>query len=341
MQDHLATSALTAIAVIPSDAERDAWARPPYPTPSGLQPFRNAAIAAIQAAWNGTDNPFCPCRWIDHDTHFQTKANGLITGRTGFGVSDTICMLLAIGLLSPQTGRAAAEQHSHPATQRYLLRATLYRLLALGEIKAARDLATHPIFGSESWVAWRAIGEFYARTADANAFFGDWSHYAMQHEKRWAEAMKTSLITAVSQQMGWQAAAALTRHTHLGNGFLLTAVRPLSSSMDADALDALLTTHDDVRGMPEAEKLLLLVEATRCDPTAPVQRDHPKLDALLTRIEALNATSSSEMARQRDALLIECWPLVGEAKSLKRLRASIRAPAYRRQFTGLHPRHAG
>jgi hypothetical protein len=356
MKPLLGELALDAIGALPSPAEKEAASRPPYPMPACKAAFLTTAREALRRRLEqGGADPMCSTRLLERAQKFSVAARNELAGIGGTigksekrlpprqlvdsDVSDMICVLLAGGLIPVDTARKAAESSAYELAPRFLQRAIVYRHLADGDLAAANAACDSPVWGDEAWVGWRAVGEYFAGRADAQSFLALWPRYRARQERDWMDDMRRSLVVAVSRARGWREAAALTRDKHIGNkghihGMLYVALTPLAESGDTGTLRRLFD-EPALAGLSELARLQLLVDAMCAAMPEPARTDHPELDEVFARIVAIDPTVSKQQSRQRDWLLLGCWPLVGEPATLKRLRAAIRAPLYRREISGL------
>lgn len=335
--------AIDAIGYSPSDEEIEAASRPPYPTPTSVVPFQEAAIAALQTRIGCDPDPLCTTRLYEPAGRFSVRAPHDADSRLGFNVSDAICILLAGGLISVATAQRVVCASASEQARSFLQRAIVYRLLADGDLLGAMEAAASPNFDQEQWVGWRAIGEYHAARADAPAFFSLWPKYESRQQRNWVENMRRQLVDAVSCTYGWRDALTLTRDKRIGvkgniHGMAYVALRPLAKQATVPELDHLLATSPELvqlDALSDLARLQLLVDAMRAStPRAPAD-DPPDLDAVLSRIIAVDPTSSKQQSQHRDWLLMDCWPLVGNAATLKRVRGAIRAPSYKRELSML------
>ncbi|MDP9916910.1 hypothetical protein J2W24_002559 [Variovorax boronicumulans] len=338
--------AVAAIGYSPSDEESQAAAHPPYPMPTALVPFQDAARTALRTRLTqGPDpDPFCSRRLYESALRFSACVPTVISEHTDFNVGDAVCMLLAGGLIPVATAQRAIEVSASDLAPCFLQRAIVYRLLADGNLPGATQAAASPHFGDAQWVGWRAIGEHHAAHADARAFLTLWPNYASRHERHWMDTLRRQLVKAVSRRHGWRDALALTRDKRIGtkghvHGMAFIALQPLAKETAVRELDHLLATAPELAepdtSLDALARLQLLVDAMRAStPHAPAD-DPPALDAVLARIIAVDATVSKEQSRRRDWLLMDCWPLIGDAATLKRVRAAIRAPSNKRELAKL------
>ena len=117
---------------------------------------------------------------------------------------------------------------------------------------------------------------------------------------------------------------------------LKTALQPLTQSKTTSELDQLIASTDEFADLPEAWRLVSLVDAMLTHPQDPVsQADHPELEGILDRIIALDPTESKEQSRLRDYALSKTWPLIGQEATLRRMRSAIRAPMLRNEYDRL------
>ncbi|SFP22960.1 hypothetical protein SAMN05443579_109309 [Variovorax sp. PDC80] len=334
---------IQAIQYVPSEEELALATRPPYPTPAALIPFQDAARTALRARLMQGPDPFCSTRLYESARRFSNSAPSVISDRLGFDVSDAVCMLLAGGLIPVATAERAARASASHLTPGFLQRAIVYRLLADEDLSAASQAATSPNLGTEPWVGWRAIGEHHAARADAPAFLALWPKYESRQQRNWMDDMRRQLVKAVSRVHGWRDALALTRDKRIGtkahvNGMAFIALQSLATKTAVSELDTLLTTEPELASLDTLDamaRLHLLVDAMRASaPRAPAE-DPPYLDAVLSRIIDIDPKISKEQSRRRDWLLMECWPLIGHPATLKRVRAAIRAPSYKRELSAL------
>jgi hypothetical protein len=93
--------------------------------------------------------------------------------------------------------------------------------------------------------------------------------------------------------------------------------------------------HPHLSDLSEFAKIQLLLDALCAKTPCPPQADPTELDEIIARIIAIDPTVSKQQSRSRDFLLLECWPLIGEEATLKRVRAAVRAPIYKRELKGL------
>lgn len=335
--------AIDAMRYSPSVEESEAATRPPYPTPAVLAPFQDAVRAAVRARLAQGPDPFCSLRLYDGAVRFSACAPHVISDHSHFDVSDAVCVLLAGGLIPVATARRAIDVTGSDLAPRFLQRAIVYRLLAEGDLPGAMQEAASPHFNDEQWVGWRAIGEHHAAQADAAAFLALWPQYESRRERHWMDDMRRQLVKAVSRAHGWRHALALTRDKRIGtqghvHGMAFVALQPLAQETPVTELDHLLATAPELAELGALDalaRLQLLVDAMRAGaPRAPLN-DHPALDAVLTRIIAIDPTASREQSRHRDWLLTSCWPLIGDTATLKRVRAAIRALSYKRELATL------
>lgn len=338
------------------DSTLDALRRAPEEDPAGattapgstvfaLKAFREAARDALRARLAHDPDPLCATRLYVPAGRFRSKAAAHSSDcRTALDVCDTACLLLAGGLISVATIRQAIDTCPHRLLPAFLQRALVYRLLADGDLPAAREAADSPHFGDEQWVGWRAIGEHHALQADAAGFLSLWSRYGARHERDWMDGMRIDLVEAVSRARGWREALALSRHKHVGNpkahvhGLAFIALRPLAQHTPVQDLDHLLATAPELATLETLDtlaRLQLLVDALHASTPRAPDRDPPALDGVLARLIAVDPSVSKQQSQRRDWLLTACWPLIGDAATLKRVRAAIRAPVYRRGLSAL------
>jgi len=335
--------AIDAIRYSLSDEEIEAASRPPYPTPASLAPFQEAVQTALRARLAHGPDPFCTTRLYESAARFSVRAPYDVDSRFGFNVSDAICMLLAGGLIPVATAQRAIRASASGLTPRFLQRAIVYRLLADGDLPAAIEAAASPNFDQEQWVGWRAIGEYHAARADALAFLSLWPKYESRQKRDWIDDMRRQLVDTVSRTHNWRDALALTRDKRIGakghiHGMAYVALRPLAKQATVPELDHLLATAPELarlEALGALARLQLLVDAMRASTPRTPADDPPNLDAVLTRIIAVDPTASKQQSQHRDWLLMDCWPLIGNAATLKRVRAAIRAPVYKRELSAL------
>lgn len=335
--------AISAIAYSPSEEEMEAASRPPYPTPPSLVPFQEAAQAALDARSADGPDPFCTTRLYESAARFSVRAPYDADSRLGLNVSDTVCILLAGGLISVATAQRVISASASDLARGFLQRAIVYRLLADGDLPAAMEAAASANFDQEQWVGWRAIGEYHAARADAAAFFSLWPKYESRRERDWMDNMRRQLVGAVSRTHGWRDGLALTCEKRIGakghiHGMAYVALRPLANQATVAELDHLLTTAPELvqlAALNDLARLQLLVDAMRASTPQAPEEDSPALDAVLSRIIAVDPTASKQQSQHRDWLLMDCWPLIGNAATLKRVRGAIRAPLYKRALSML------
>ncbi|MDR0439731.1 MAG: hypothetical protein LBI59_01925 [Candidatus Accumulibacter sp.] len=350
MKISLSELALDAISALPSPQEQEAASRPPYPMPAYKAAFLPVAREALRRRLEqGGADPLCSTALLERAQKFSDAARVELANTDGpagdpqrlvdSDVCDMICLLLAGGLIPVDTARKAAESSACHLESRFLQRAIVYRHLADGDAESAKAACDDPVWGDEAWVGWRAVGEHFAAAADAKSFLALWPKYQARQGRDWMDDMRRSLVAAVSRARGWREAVALTRDKHIGNkghfyGMLYVALTPFAESGDTKTLRRLFD-EPALAGLDEFGRLQLLVDAMCAAMPGPAQTDHPELGEILARIIAIDPAVSKQQSRQRDGLLLDCWPVVGEPATLKRLRAAIRAPLYRREISGL------
>jgi hypothetical protein len=280
----------------------------------------------------------CSTRLLERAQKFSVAARNELVD-VDSDVCDMICLLLAGGLIPVGTARQAAEASAYRLAPRFLQRAIVYRHLADGDVEAAKAACDDPVWSDDAWVGWRAVGEHFAAAADSKAFLALWPRYQAKQERAWVDDMRRSLVVAVSRAFGWREAAALTGDKRIGgrghvHGMLYVALTPLTEAGCTGQLRRLFD-EPDLADLGEFGRLQLLVDTLNAGMSKPAQTDHPELGEVLARIIAIDPAVSKEQSRLRDWLLLDCWPLIGEQATLKRLRAAIRAPAYRREVSRL------
>lgn len=335
---------LQAVQFSPSDEEENASACPPYPTPAALRPFQAAAQAALHKRLAQQDaDPLCSTRLYESAERFSESAPRVLRATHAFNVSDVVCLLIAGALISVDTAQRAIAACTLRLAPRFMQRALVYRLLADADVAGAARAADSPVFGEEAWVGWRAIGDHHAAQADAPAFLALWPRYGARFQRSGIDDMRRQLVEAVSRVHGWRDALALTRHKHIGNGahvhgMAYVALRPLAEHTPVEELDALLHSAPELAtcdALDELGRLNLLVDALRASTPRRPGQDPPMLNDVLGRIIAIDPRATKLQGQRRDWLLMDCWSLIGDPATLKRVRAAIRAPMYRRELSVL------
>jgi hypothetical protein len=356
MKTSLSELALEAIGTLPSPEEEEAASRPPYPMPACKAMFLPVAREALRHRLEqGGADPMCSTRLFGRARKFSDAARVELANAVGpagdfekqllrhrlvdSDVCDMICLLLAGGLIPVDTAHEAVAASAYGLAPRFLQRAIVYRHLGDGDVESAKAACDDSVWGDEAWVGWRSVGEYFAAVADAKSFLALWPRYQARQERDWMDDMRRSLVIAVSRACGWREAVALTRDKHIGNkghihGMLYVALTPLAESGDTGPLRRLFD-EPVLADLGEFGRLQLLVDAMKAGMSRPAQTDPPELGEVLARVIAIDPTASKQQSRQRDWLLLDCWPLVGEPATLKRLRAAIRAPLYRREISRL------
>ncbi|MDR2007045.1 MAG: hypothetical protein LBP78_07380 [Acidaminococcales bacterium] len=341
--DELSALALEAIRTLPTDEERETAGRPPYPTPKCHLAFEKAARAARAARLEkGGDDPMCSTRLFEPAVRFSTAAALELSRPEGIGldVSDMLCLLLAGGAVSVATAETAISGNAFRLSTKYLCRAGVYRLLVDGDEESAKAACDRPVMGCETWVNWRAVGEYYAMRADVKSFLSLWKKYSARQERFWMDTMRRALVEAVSKAQGWREAVKLTRRGEIGSkahelGMIYVALSPVAATGDTAALRKLFETGECPAELSEIAKLWLLLDVLSVTTPHPPQFDPPELGEIIARIVAVDPTVSKQQSRNRDLLLMECWPLIGGKTTLERVRAAIRAPVYKRELKRL------
>jgi hypothetical protein len=340
----LARLAVESVRGRPTADEVEAWRSPPYPTPACHAPFEDAATAALrQRLDRGGSDPMCTCRLYDAAQPFTERARVALRRcppEAGFRVLDTVCLLLAGGLIAvpaAQTIRGSLTGDSAA----FLHRAIVYRHLGDGDTDRACQAADDPVMEQRNWVTWRAVGEHHASAADAAHFLAIWPKYNARKERDWIDRMRRTLVLAVSRARGWREAVALTGDKRVGADHRADALAPIAATGDAAGLSRLLATEPELAALGELTKLRLLIDAmladraTAADAATAAEDDHPELAGVLARLIAVDPTESKEQMRTRDWLLVSCWPVIGRAETLATVRAAVRTPNLRRELAHL------
>jgi hypothetical protein len=339
--DELSALVSSAIAAQPSAEAIEAASNPPYPTPPHYAAFEKAARSALQIRFErGGRDPTCTTRLFERAQRFSDVVRLELTCAREFYVPDAICLLLAGGLIPVATVQEAIGALAPKTCARFLNRAIVYRLLADDNVEAAMTACGDPVMGDESWVCWRAIGEYHADRADVKSFLALWSKYGARQDRNWIDDMRRSLVIAVSKTHGWREAVLLTQNKRIGlngheYGMLYVALTPVAESGDTAALRRLFATEASLSDLSEIAQIRLLLNAMQINAPRPPQTDCPELDEVLARIIAVDPTVSKRQSRHRDWLLVDCWLFIGEEATLKRVRAAIRAPIYKRELKRL------
>jgi hypothetical protein len=300
--------------------------------------FEDAAMAALRERLDrGGPDPMGTYRLYDAAQSFTDRARVALKRRppaAGFDVLDAICLLLTGGLTTMETAETIRGSLTGSSAA-FLHRAIVYRHLGDGDISRARQAADHPVMGEHTWVAWRAVGEYYAAQADAERFLGAWPKYSAGKNREWIDTMRRTLVIAVSRARGWREAVALTGDKRIGTDHKADALAPIAATGDTASLSQLFATEPEVAALGELTKLRLLIDAMLADPAAPPDDDHPELAGVLARLVAVDPTVSKGQMRTRDWLLVSCWPVIGRPETLTAVRAAVRTPNLRRELTRL------
>lgn len=331
------TLALAAVVSAPSDADYELWRRPPYPTPPGWVAFQSAAFEALHERLDrGGADPFMTCRLYEPERTFVDSASRLVSGTRMFEPFDTVCHLLAGGIVSVGDVHTIIEALDVESLNRaHLQRAIVYRCLADGDVDQAAIEADSVWLGDQVWVGWRALGSHYAAAGDAKSLFGLWRRYEAGKERDQMARLKRTLVSTVAGEQGWRAALDLATDKRLGPAYAGVAFEPLAKSGDVDGLLELFDRADGLDAVAELTRLDLLVEALCASSDPNPLLDHPHLGEILARVIAIDPATSKAVMRQRDQLLFSLWPAIGEAATLQRVRAAVRTPSYRRELKRL------
>ncbi|GAA3277645.1 hypothetical protein GCM10020218_026850 [Dactylosporangium vinaceum] len=139
--------------------------------------------------------------------------------------------------------------------------------------------------------------------------------------------LKRRLVEGVARATGWEAALTLTADKRLGPAFARHAFTAFGA--DVDGLRRVLA---GVGALPELDQLALLAEAVRQAAGKDPASDHPYLPELVDRIIAVDPATDRATMRSRDWLLFSLWPAMGEQATLERARRAIRTPQYKREL---------
>ncbi|MBB5830683.1 hypothetical protein [Brachybacterium aquaticum] len=336
------------------DAGAGARARAPHP-------FHHEALPALRGrlAELGVDphdlsrphviddqDPPCATRQLSAPRPFSAAASLVVrqieSGKetSAPALGDLACVLLAGGLLEVTDLERAAELVGGHVAECFG-RAIVHRLAADGELEAAARAADHPRLARMPYIGWRALGDHHARRGETDAFLSHWSGYQTQKERRWIETARPLLVGAVARDRGWQDGLDVARRPRIatrGNRdeLRLAALRPLAGATPEPELAALLRTEEELVDLPAADALALRVDAVLARAEDREKgADHPALRPLLEEITALDPTASKDLMRQRDALLLRLWPVIGTETTLQETRKAMRTPSLKREMTRL------
>lgn len=322
------------VSAVVSEEERAAWADPPYPAPAAYAPFLDAAASAIRDRQSRDPDPLCTTRLLEPALPFRMQTIGHA------GVSDLACLLLAGGLITVGTAKEFQSRTDRPLTRAFVQRAIVYRHLADGGLSAAEAAASDPELGDNQWVGWRAIGERLAAEGDVKGFLARWPKYRAQTERDGVARMRERLVDAVARRDGWRAGVELTGDKRIGTGVasdrrghLFTALHPIAERGDIAELRSLFATEAVLEPLDQHARLQLLVDALAASQPADADTDHPEFESVFAEVAALDPKASRDASRRRDALLVSLYPAVGTAATLKRLRAAVRSPQWKRELT--------
>lgn len=306
--------------------------------------FRTEGLAALQeCAEAGGDDPWCTVRLYEPAKSFLGEARRARTQfENGFlAPTDLLALLHAGGLLSDEAfDQARGALPRNDLIQAWLQRTHVYRLLSQDAVQAAEEAAESERMGEDKWVAWRAIGEYYAGRGNAKEFLDRWSKYQTQKEKDWLNRMRRTLVEQVCRREGWEAAVALVKHKRISTAsnaevMMWAAMQPMTEAFDVPELNQLFRTREEFADLDSIARLQLLIDAMTAHWEYPAQHDHPQLAEILDQVIAIDHTVSKDQMRRRDYLLGSTWPAIGEKETLKRMRTAMRSPSQKREFNGL------
>lgn len=321
---------------------------PPVPR----HPFIDVALEALarRAATiepESADDPLCAERQRDRPYWFTRRvATTVRTARPG-GVGnppllpDLGCLLLAGGLLEVADLERAAEG-SRESVAECFGRAIVYRHLADGDLEAATAAAAHPRLASMPEIGWRAIGDHHARRGDAAAFLALWTRYDTRTEKQWIQEARRTLVEQVSRHHGWRDGLAAAHRPRISTAgtrdeLIRVALGPLAESVREPELVELLDSAPELAEVGALDRLDLRVRSVRAHgEDRALHTDHPALRPLLDEVIAVDPTTSRNVMRVRDRMLVDLWPAVGTPPTLAELRRALRTPAWKRETAVLH-----
>lgn len=329
--------ALAAISRAPTAQEQQAWDNSPNTVPDYYKAFDQQSQQVLaNYVQQGGSNSLCSTRLYESANEFNNAVRYIENFSEYLEISDRFCLLLAAGLIPISAVEQAITNNAHSLSPRFINRALIYRLLAENNLEAAMQACANPVMQDEAWVGWRAIGRFHAAQADTKAFFELWANYQARQKQDWMHSIRRTLLRATCHQLGWRRAVKLTGHKQMTAkchelGALYVALTPIAETGDINQLRQILEQPELVN-LSQIARLQLILTALHADSEVPLETDHPDLDAVLTAIIAIDPTISKQQSRQRDHLLIYCWYLMGEERTLKRIRSAIRAPLYRSEL---------
>lgn len=334
-------------APLPAD-EEERWRKAPYPTPTIFREAETLARPIVETLRDAPEDGPLYTQQLVGVTWLKEAARLLLTessfGGVRFELSNTVCVLLACGALPvSELGRLLEADRFERLVLARIAAAAVSTHLARADLAAAHDLADDPCWTRSERgkdvrpTAWRTIGEWHLRRAEADEFLALWDRYRTKpvrnfDNKLWLDQVRRGLITRVSEERGWRAAADLADDARLGDGaYRGAALIPL---VEAGDVDELRRAHGDpvFAGLTEPARISQEVRALRVHAPRRPDHDHPELAALLERILAIDPLETKEAMRTRDNLLVDCWPLIGDEATLKRVRAALRTPALRREL---------
>ncbi|GAA3453606.1 hypothetical protein [Dactylosporangium matsuzakiense] len=306
-----------------SEAQRAAYASPPYPTPPTLVAPRASVLGELEARLPADgDGPMTVTRVLGPVQPYRLQVRSL--RRPGpFRFADAACALLAVGAVTDD-GAETLRPHLPPSCG--IGRQQVLNRLAADDITGA-SAAADRIEGGTGWKGHRDIAAALADRGDAAGFFAGWKRCAPAKDRHGLADLKRRLVEGVARASGWEAALALTADKRLGPAFAMHAFTAFGA--DVDGLRRVLA---GVGALPELDQLTLLAEAVRQAAGKDPASDHPYLPELVDRIIAVDPATDRAIVRTRDWLLFSLWPAMGEQATLERARKAIRTPQYKREL---------
>jgi hypothetical protein len=313
-----------------TDEESDVASGPESRVPAALRPHQERIVAELEAHREHGDRLAAPrIGVIAREAHtFFLQFDRV----HDIDWADAVCVLRAVTALDDAQAEALGA-HVDERRGDYLLAQRVLSAAEDGDIEhAARLAATMP--PERAHYAYRDIGRVAAKRGDSDLYFRFAKQYAAGKDKNMLDRLRTYLVEGVQREHGWAEAVAVAQDKRVGTGHLFPVLILVARSGDLAAVDAALA--GPLRGLfgPHLEMNAEMIAIASASPDRP-DADHPRLGALLDRVIAIDPTESKQVSQSRDAILFASWPAIGDEATLKRVRAAMRTPNYKREFSAL------
>jgi hypothetical protein len=313
-----------------SEAEDHASRTPPYPVPEPLRGARDRIAAELNSRPETHDN-LAAARIGVEATPVRMLVSALSRDRD-INWSDAVCALIATGALR-DADLDAIEPELDDRWRPFVMRQRALTRVVNGDVEGAVEIAERMPADSRYRV-YRDIGWAAARAGDVELFRRFAKHYEPAKERNGMTSLRAELVSGVAAEHGLDAAVEVARDPSIGTGYLGHTASRIARSGDIAALDAALA--GPLAGLiDERARLSLLIEAVAADSPERPQHDHPRLGELLDAIIAIDPSESKDVMRAREAMLFHSWPAIGDEATLKRVRAALRTPNYKRELSRL------